>query len=89
MFQALGHGMLSLWISVFRQLVVLLPAAFVFAKLGGLHIVWFAFPIAEVFAIIFSAVCLGYVYRKEIIPLRHARESNRAEQLSLQCVKHF
>ena len=75
MFQALGHGMLSLWISVFRQLVVLLPVAFVFAKLGGLHVVWFAFPIAEVFAIIFSAVCLGYVYRKEILPLK-ARQEN-------------
>ena len=75
MFQALGHGMLSLWISVFRQLVVLLPVAFVFAKLGGLHVVWFAFPIAEVFAIIFSAVCLGYVSRKEILPLK-ARQEN-------------
>lgn len=74
MFQALGHGMLSLWISVFRQLVVLLPIAFVFAKLGGLHVVWFAFPIAEVFAIIFSAVCLGYVYRKEILPLKARQE---------------
>ncbi len=74
MFQALGHGMLSLWISVFRQLVVLLPVAFVFAKLGGLHVVWFAFPIAEVFAIIFSAVCLGYVYRKEILPLKARQE---------------
>lgn len=74
MFQALGHGMLSLWISVFRQLVVLLPAAFVFAKLGELHVVWFAFPIAEVFAIIFSAVCLGYVYRKEILPLKARQE---------------
>ena len=75
MFQALGHGMLSLWISVFRQLFVLLPVAFVFAKLGGLHVVWFAFPIAEVFAIVFSAVCLGYVYRKEILPLK-ARQEN-------------
>lgn len=74
MFQALGHGMLSLWISVFRQLVILLPVAFVFAKLGGLHVVWFAFPIAEVFAIIFSAVCLGYVYRKEILPLKARQE---------------
>ena len=74
MFQALGHGMLSLWISVFRQLVVLLPVAFVFAKLGGLHVVWFSFPIAEVFAIIFSAVCLGYVYRKEILPLKARQE---------------
>ena len=69
LFQALGHGMLSLWISVFRQLVVLLPVAFIFARIGGLHTVWFAFPIAEAFAIIFSGVCLVHVYRKEIIPL--------------------
>ena len=32
--------------------------------------VWFAFPIAEAFAIIFSGVCLVHVYRKEIIPLK-------------------
>ena len=70
LFQALGHGMLSLWISVFRQLVVLLPVAFIFARIGGLHTVWFAFPIAEAFAIIFSGVCLVHVYRKEIIPLK-------------------
>ncbi|MFR4783878.1 MAG: hypothetical protein ACLUAR_14155 [Pilosibacter sp.] len=62
LFQALGHGMLSLWISVFRQLVVLLPVAFIFARIGGLHTVWFAFPIAEAFAIIFSGVCLVHVY---------------------------
>ena len=70
MFQALGHGMLSLWVSVFRQLVVLLPAAFIFAKISGLHMVWFAFPISDVFAIIFSGVCLLHVYRKEIAPLK-------------------
>ena len=70
MFQALGHGMLSLLVSVFRQLVVLLPAAFIFARISGLHMVWFAFPIADVFAIIFSGLCLLHVYRKEILPLK-------------------
>lgn len=65
--------MLSLWISVFRQLVILLPVAFVFSKIGGLHTVWFSFPIAEAFAIIFSGVCLLHVYRKEIIPLKAAQ----------------
>ena len=44
--------------------------AFIFARIGGLHTVWFAFPIAEAFAIIFSGVCLVHVYRKEIIPLK-------------------
>ena len=35
LFQAMGHGMLSLWVSVLRQLVILLPAAFIFAKALG------------------------------------------------------
>lgn len=70
LFQALGHGMLSLWVSVFRQLVVLLPVAFVFSRLFGLTSVWFAFPIAEVFSLIFSTCFLRYVYKKEILPLK-------------------
>lgn len=73
LFQALGHGMLSLWISVLRQLVVLLPVAFVFAKLFGLQYVWFAFPIAEVFALIFSTCFLRHVYKKEVLPLKKAQ----------------
>jgi len=70
LFQALGHGMLSLWVSVFRQLVVLLPAAFVFSKLGGLQSVWLAFPLAEIFSLAFSTFFLRYIYKKEILPLK-------------------
>lgn len=70
MFQALGHGMLSLWISVFRQLVVLLPVAFVLARLFGLPHLWFAFPLAEIFSVILSSLFLRHVYKKEILPLR-------------------
>ncbi len=71
LFQALGHGMLSLWVSVFRQLVVLLPAAFVFSKLGGLQSVWLAFPLAEIFSLAFSTFFLRYIYKKEILPLKN------------------
>lgn len=53
-FQALGHGMLSLIVSVLRQLIVILPAAWILARIGGIHMVWWAFPIAE----IFSAPCM-------------------------------
>lgn len=70
MFQALGHGMLSLWVSVFRQLVVLLPTAFIFSRLFGLTSVWYSFPIAEVFSLAFSSFFLRYVYKKEILPLK-------------------
>lgn len=76
MFQALGHGMLSLWVSVFRQLVMLLPIAFIFSKLFGLHSVWYAFPIAEIFSVLFSTCFLRHVYKKEILPLKAAQKAN-------------
>lgn len=65
-FQALGHGMLSLIVSVLRQLVVLLPAAFILSRTGGLFVIWWAFPIAEVFSATVSFIFLRHVYRKEI-----------------------
>ena len=67
--QALGHGFLSLAVSVLRQLIVLLPCAFVLSRLGGLSAVWWAFPVAEVFAVALCVIFLRHVYRKEIEPL--------------------
>ena len=69
-FQALGHGVLSLLVSVVRQLVVLLPAAFLLAQLGQLSLVWWAIPIAELFSLTMSALFLRRIYRREIAPLR-------------------
>jgi putative MATE family efflux protein len=68
-FQALGHGLLSLTVSVVRQLLVLLPAAYVLSRIHGLDTVWWAFPIAELFAVTLCAIFLRRVYRKEILPL--------------------
>lgn len=68
-YQALGHGFLSLAVSVLRQLVILLPAAFILAKLGGLTAIWWAFPVSEIFSGATSALFLRYVYKKEINPL--------------------
>lgn len=65
-FQALGHGMLSLIVSVLRQLIVLLPAAFILSRTGGLSVIWWAFPIAEIFAGVISFIFIRHVYRKEI-----------------------
>ena len=64
--QALGHGVLSLIVSVARQLVVLLPIAFVLARIGGLNAVWWAFPIAEIASVVLCACFLRRVYRAEI-----------------------
>lgn len=68
-FQALGHGMLSLWVSVVRQLCTLLPAAFILAKVVGLSAVWFAFPISEVFAVMMCAFFLRFVYKEKVASL--------------------
>ncbi len=72
-FQALGHGVLSLAVSVVRQLIVLLPAAFLLARLGGLHVVWWSFPFAELFSTTLSALFLYWVYQKEVAPMREKK----------------
>ena len=55
-FQALGNGVYSLVVSVARQLVVLLPVAYILAQLGGLNAVWWSFPIAEMMSLCVSAL---------------------------------
>ena len=70
-FQALNHGMLSLTVSLVRQLVVLLPVAFLLSQLfHNLDVVWLAFPIAELFSGTLCAVFIRRVYRQDILPLR-------------------
>ena len=46
-YQSLGNGVYSLIVSVARQLVVLIPAAYILARIGGLDLIWWSFPIAE------------------------------------------
>lgn len=59
-FQSLGNGIYSLIISIARQLVVLLPVAYLLARLGDLNKVWLAFPIAEIIAF---ALCTVFLVR--------------------------
>lgn len=68
-FQALGKAVYSLVVSIMRQLVVLIPAAFILAHFGGLDATWWAFPIAEGMSLVVSSVCFVRVYRKIIKPL--------------------
>ena len=70
--QALGHGVISLIISMMRQLVVLLPAAFLFSKIWGLGAVWIAFPLAECVSLCVTLLFWRKVYRNEIQPLYNA-----------------
>lgn len=65
-FQALGNGMLSLILAIVRQLVIIVPVAYILSKLLGLNAVWLSFPIAEVIAVIFSILCMRNIYNKVI-----------------------
>ena len=55
-FQALGKSVYSMNISLVRQLVVIIPAAYIFAKIGGVNMVWWAFPLAEIVGTSMSAM---------------------------------
>lgn len=68
-FQALGNGVYSLTISVVRQLLVILPTAFIFAKLFGLANVWWAFIIAEVVAVSMNIFLFQRIKKDKIDPL--------------------
>lgn len=70
-FQALGNGVYSLIVSVARQLLVLLPVAFLLSLTGNLNAVWWAFPIAELVSFGVSVFFLIRIYRGVI---RHVGE---------------
>ena len=74
-FQALGNGIFSMIISFVRQLVVLVPVAFILSKLCPLHFVWLAFPIAEFVAVILCLVMFRYMYNTFIKPLPDVAEN--------------
>ena len=66
LFQAVGSAVYSMYVSLARQLVVLLPAAYILAKLGGLAWIWWSFPIAEVMSMAITLVCLRLTMKKKL-----------------------
>ena len=66
-FQAVGNGMSSMFLSLARQLFVLVPAAWLLAKITGeVTAVWWSFPIAELAALVISIVLFRKTYRDRI-----------------------
>ena len=70
--QAIGNPVYSLVNSVCRQLVVLLPAAWLLAQSGRLELVWFAFPIAELMSLLLSSIFLRKTLRSADARMRAA-----------------
>ena len=69
-FQAIGHGIKSMFMSILRQLVVLLPAALVLALVfKSVEAVWWCFVIAEFSAVTFGIISLTKIWRHEIEPM--------------------
>ena len=69
MFQATGHGMLSLFASLLRQLLGILPLAYILIRVGGVTLSWASFPLAEIIGLTYSAVMMRWLYKKEISKL--------------------
>ena len=67
--QALGKGVQSMTISFTRQLIVLLPVAWLLSLRGTLESIWWAFPIAEVVTLALSVFLLAHAYRTLVKPM--------------------
>lgn len=65
-FQALGKGIESMVISFVRQLIILLPAAWLLSLTGNIDNIWWAFPIAEFISLGVCVILLKRTYNKEI-----------------------
>ena len=78
--QAIGNPFYSLIVSVARQLVVLLPVAWLLAQTGRLELVWVAFPIAELMSLTLSVIFLRRTLRSAEARLKARTQSAPAAE---------
>lgn len=77
-FQATARGLNSLIVSVCRQLVIILPAAWLLGRFVGLNAIWYSFPIAEIASFLISYLLLWREYQSELKYLGAGREEAEA-----------
>ena len=68
-FQALGNGIYSTITSLCRQLVVLVPAAYLLSLTGNVDAVWWSFPLAEVASAALTVIFFARIYRQKVKPM--------------------
>ena len=77
-FQALGKSFYSMITSIVRQLVFLIPIAYVLARygvsVGNSDLVWWSYPVAEVFSLVLTLTFFRHLYKTVIAPLPEGRE---------------
>lgn len=71
-FQAMGNGIYSTISSICRQLVVLLPAAYLLSLTGNVNNVWWSFPIAELVSALVTLYFFRKIYKDKVQPLLNA-----------------
>ncbi len=65
-FQALGNGIYSMINSLSRQVIVILPAAYILFTQFGVYYIWYAFPMAEILSVVLSAIFMIKIYNEKI-----------------------
>lgn len=68
-FQALGNGMYALYASFLRQLVLIIPLAYVLSNMFGLEAVWYSIPLAELGCAFFDIYLMKKIYKQKIANL--------------------
>ncbi len=71
-FQATGIGFASMIVSITRQLVVLIPSAWILGRLAGLEYVWYSFLLAEAVSVTICCIFFIWIYRNKIKPLERS-----------------
>lgn len=77
--QSLGNAVLSLWIQVIRQLIVLVPVAYALSLTGDVNMVWWSKLISESVTVIFALLAMRYVYQKKIEPMADHVQHKRTD----------
>ena len=65
-FQALGNGVFSMLISITRQLVLLLPSAYLLSLTGNVNNIWWSFPISEIGSVTVTTLFFIHTYKRKI-----------------------
>lgn len=65
-FQAFGNGIYSMFTSITRQLIVLLPVAYLLSFTKNVNMIWYSFPIAEISSLILCTLFMIKIYNKHI-----------------------
>jgi len=86
LFQATARGMSSLIVSVCRQLIIILPVAWLLGQWRGLSAIWYAFPVAEIAAFFISYLLLFSAYRTELKDLDVDKKEQTSQEQQKETV---